>query len=106
MRTGRPRPGAALPSLSRPLDDCGEAIVGIPEPAGPLWAAVKAVYNPWPADDEGAAAEVSGAWRSANTVLAQGTEGAARAGAASLAAWRDAAGEQFHGRVGTFAADL
>lgn len=80
--------------------------MAIPEPAGPLWAAVKAVHDPWPADDEGVAAEVSGAWRSGNTVLARGAEGAIRAGEASLAAWRDAAGEQFHGRVGTFAADL
>lgn len=80
--------------------------MGIPEPAGPLWAAVKAVYDPWPADDEGAAAEVAGAWRSGNTVLAQGAAEATRAGDASLAAWRDAAGEQFHSRVGTFAADL
>ena len=80
--------------------------MAIPEPAGPLWDAVKAVYDPWPADDEAVAAELSGAWRSGGTVLAQGAQEAARAGEVSLAAWPDAAGAQFHGRVGRFAADM
>ncbi|MDG4831819.1 hypothetical protein O7627_21295 [Solwaraspora sp. WMMD1047] len=79
--------------------------MGIPEPTGSLWAAVKAVYDPWPADDEVDAAEVAGAWRTGGTVLGEGANRAGQAGDASLAAWPDLAGEEFHGRVGTFAAD-
>jgi hypothetical protein len=79
--------------------------MGIAEPTGPLWAAVKAVYDPWPADDEAVAAQVAGAWRNGGTVLGQGADQTTQAGDASLAAWPDVAGEEFHGRVGTFAAD-
>jgi hypothetical protein len=78
--------------------------MAIQEPASPLWTAVKAIYDPWPADDEAMAADLAGAWRTGGSVLAQGTQEATRAAEASLAAWPDAAGEQFHGQVRGFAA--
>lgn len=79
--------------------------MGVPEPAGPLWAAVKAIYDPWPPDDEVVAGEVGGAWRRGGDVVAQGASETAGAGSAALAAWRDAAGTGFHGRVGDFTAN-
>jgi hypothetical protein len=79
--------------------------MAIAEPAGPLWTAVKAIYDAWPVDDEAVAGNVAGAWRTGGDALAQGAEETTQAGAASLAAWRDAAGTQFHDRVGTLAAN-
>jgi hypothetical protein len=79
--------------------------MGVAEPASPLWAAVKTIYDAWPADDEAVAADVAAAWRSGATVLAQGADGASQAAEASLAAWPDAAGEQFHGQARSHVSD-
>ena len=76
--------------------------VGIPEPSSPLWAAVKAIDDTWPPDDEVVALDLGGAWgRGANTmVLGAGTAG--RAGADAVASWQDIVGDAFGGRVDEF----
>jgi hypothetical protein len=76
--------------------------MGIPEPASPLWAAVKAIHDSWPPDDEGVARAVGGAWRRGGDVLGRGADESARAGEDVRTAWRDAAGQAFDGRLGAF----
>ena len=50
----------------------------------------QAIHDPWPADDEAMVAGLAGMWRTARSVLAQGTQGTTRAAEASPAAWPDA----------------
>lgn len=79
--------------------------MGIPQPAGPLWDAVTAIHNPWPADDEGVAADVAVAWRDGGKVLAEGAKETGRAGDASLIAWPDPVGVRYGDRVTALASD-
>ena len=76
--------------------------MGIPEPSSPLWAAVKAIHDSWPPDDEVVARDVGGVWRRGGDVVAQGASDTARASGDALVAWRDAVGMAFHGRVGEY----
>lgn len=76
--------------------------MGIPEPVGLLWAAVKAINDPWPPDDESVAWTVSVAWRQGADVMAWSAADAADAGAAVQTAWPDLAGSAFDGRLGQF----
>lgn len=78
--------------------------MGVPEPTGPLWTAVKAVHDSWPPDDEVDASDVAAAWRRGGDTVVQDASDTARAGGVAQAAWRDPAGADFHGRVGDFAA--
>lgn len=80
--------------------------MGVPEPAGPLWAAVKAVHDSWPQDDEMVAGDVAGAWRRGGDAVVQGASATARAGGDAVAAWRDPAGTDFHGRVGDYTSSV
>jgi hypothetical protein len=76
--------------------------MGIPEPTGPLWSAVKAIHDSWPPDDEVAARAVGGAWRRGADVLDQSATEAGAAGEDVRAAWRDVAGDAFDGRLVSF----
>ncbi len=64
----------------------------IPEPANELYAAVKAIANPWPPDSEEAAQQLGTAWTNAgNSVTQAGTQIGAVASALT-SAWPDPAG--------------
>lgn len=78
--------------------------MGILQPAGPLWDAVRGIYDPWPTDDEAIAADVALAWRGGGTVLADGAQETARAGDASLTAWPDPVGVRYGDGVRALAA--
>jgi hypothetical protein len=76
--------------------------MAIPEPTGPLWAAVKAIHDPWPPDDEDVAANLGGAWGQGADVVLAGAGSTAGAGGTVLASWRDVAGDAFGTRVDEF----
>ncbi|MEV6638400.1 DUF4157 domain-containing protein [Actinoplanes sp. NPDC051470] len=77
--------------------------MAIEQPVSPLWSAVTKIYNPWPLDDEGVAAEVATAWRGGGKVLAEGAKETGRAGDASLSAWPDPVGVDYGGQVAAVA---
>jgi hypothetical protein len=77
--------------------------VGVQEPSGPLWSAVKAIHDPWPLDDEIAARDVGGAWKTGGTAVAKGAADATRASGNVLASWQDSAGQTFNDGVQTYA---
>jgi hypothetical protein len=76
--------------------------VGMPEPNSPLWSAVKAIDDSWPPDDEVAARDLGRALGRGAEAMAQGAQQTGKAGADAVAAWLDAAGEKFGGKVDQF----
>jgi hypothetical protein len=76
--------------------------MGIPEPGGPLWTAVKAIDDPWPPDDEVVARDLGAALGRGADAMTQGARQTGRAGADAVASWRDTAGDKFGGRVDEF----
>ncbi|WP_424186517.1 hypothetical protein ACOBQX_01515 [Actinokineospora sp. G85] len=76
--------------------------MGILEPSGPLWSAVKAIDDTWPPDDEVAALDLGGAWGRGADAMVQGAHATARAGADAVASWQDTAGGMFGQRVDGF----
>lgn len=76
--------------------------MGMPEPNSPLWAAVKAIDDTWPPDDDVVAFELGKAWgRGADTVVA-GAHATGRAGTDAVASWQDPVGDAFGGEVNEF----
>ncbi len=73
----------------------------VPEPTGPLWAAVKAIYDPWPLDLEESATALAAAWRQGGTAMATGAIDSTAAGTAANAAWDDNPGDGFTATVST-----
>lgn len=69
--------------------------MAIPEPTGPLWAAVKAIYDPWPLDAEESATDLARAWRQGGTAMGAAAQRMTLAGAAAHVAWGDVAGAAF-----------
>jgi hypothetical protein len=74
--------------------------MSIPEPSSPLWAAVKAVYDSWPPDDETVAQQLGDSWRRGVDEWARAATGTADAGTAAHAVWMDSVGASFNGRLG------
>ncbi|WP_222853330.1 NucA/NucB deoxyribonuclease domain-containing protein [Fodinicola acaciae] len=77
--------------------------MGIPEPSSPLWAAVKAIHDPWPLDDEAVARNVGTAWKTGGQAVAKGVGDAMRASGNALAGWTDPAGGALAGGMRTYA---
>jgi hypothetical protein len=73
----------------------------VPEPTGPLWAAVKAIYDPWPLDLEESATTLAAAWRQGGTAMGTGATDSTAAGTAANAAWDDNPGDGFNATVST-----
>ncbi|MCT2582004.1 WXG100-like domain-containing protein [Actinophytocola gossypii] len=67
----------------------------VSEPSGPLWSAVKAIYDPWPLDQEAAATALADAWRQGGAAMVMGASRSISAGNAAHAAWQDPAGGGF-----------
>lgn len=80
--------------------------MGMPEPSSPLWAAVKAIHDSWPQDDEVTAAELGATWQRGGLLVEQGGVESGRIGADVPASWYDDAGTAFGGRVGQGAAAM
>lgn len=77
--------------------------MGISEPSSPLWAAVKAVHDSWPQDDETVAADLGVAWQRGGDTVARGGTESGSVGTDVRTAWYDDAGEAFGTRVGEYA---
>jgi hypothetical protein len=74
--------------------------MAVAEPANELWTAVKAIADPWPPDDEDAAAALADDWRKAGeTADLAGTELSDQRQAAEQA-WRDQAGQTMGQQIG------
>jgi len=78
----------------------------IPEPDNELYAAVKAIANPWPPDNEEAAQQLGAAWTTAgNSVTQASTQiGALQSGVTS--AWSDQAGAALGAQIANCAKSL
>lgn len=94
-------------SLRKPRTT-GEGVVaiGLAEPVSPLWTAVKAIYNPWPPDDEGTAQQLAQAWNRAATTTVRTAEQATGIGGSVLNAWSDTNGSNLNFKVGAHATKL
>jgi len=76
--------------------------MGILEPGSPLWAAVKAIDDMWPPDDEMVAFSLSRAWGRGADSMVLGARTTGSAGADAVASWQDVAGTAFGRRVDEF----
>ncbi|MEV1119775.1 hypothetical protein AB0I91_32375 [Actinosynnema sp. NPDC049800] len=70
-----------------------------PEPSGPLWAEVKARYDPWPPDDEVVAQQLGAAWRGAAGAVTDAGAEVTTSGRAAHASWQDTGGETVEGQA-------
>ncbi|MEC3975605.1 alpha/beta hydrolase [Amycolatopsis sp. H20-H5] len=69
------------------------------EPAGPLWTAVKALYDSWPPDSEDVAQQLQDGWRRADVTMTQAGGQLGQVGGVLPGTWQDGAGTVLHGRV-------
>ena len=67
--------------------------MAIPEPNNALYAAVKAIADPWPPDDEDVAHQLADAWNKTGQAAAQAGGQAANSQQAVASSWLDQAGE-------------
>ncbi|MEC3974228.1 WXG100 family type VII secretion target [Amycolatopsis sp. H20-H5] len=80
--------------------------MAVGEPQSPLWAAVKAISDPWPPDNEDTAVALGGAWtRSSAVVRGAGQQMTGVAGTVG-GTWQDGAGQTAKGSIDTQAARL
>jgi hypothetical protein len=77
--------------------------VGILEPAGPLWAMVKAISDPWPLDDEVVARNVGSAWQRGGAAMANGASDTTSASANVVSNWRDSSGTAIDNKATAYA---
>ncbi|MDA3647206.1 hypothetical protein LZ318_12905 [Saccharopolyspora indica] len=73
--------------------------MGLPEPANELYAAVKAISNPWPPDDEALVGELGRAWRTAGEAATQAAGQVEASCQAVAASWQDLAGSAFGSKL-------
>src|SRR2546423_13386049 len=66
--------------------------MGLPEPNNELYAAVKAIADPWPPDDEDAVGRLGQAWRTAGDAASQASAQVENSAHNVSSAWWDPAG--------------
>jgi hypothetical protein len=76
--------------------------MGIPEPSGALWGAIKAISDPWPPDNEEAATALGVSWRTTATGVGTAGSGVTAAASEVGTAWPDAAGQTLVGKLGEY----
>ena len=80
--------------------------MGIPEPSSPLWAAVRALSNPWPPDDEVVAATLGQTWRETAGRMAEAVGRLNASAQAVNGGWPDQAGATMYARLTANAGDV
>jgi hypothetical protein len=71
--------------------------MALPEPNNALYAAVKAIANPWPPDDEDVAHQLATAWQAVGSAAARAGGQAANSQQAVGSSWQDQAGQDMAG---------